>query len=91
MISDFKKSHRVTGPKRVEGPRRVSEKEWDQIVLKQYQQITVTKEGIGLPITFDYETERRVEWIRWNEVRDVKAAEMQAISGQLPSPVPAND
>ena len=90
-ISDFKKPHRVTGPKRVEGPRRVSEKEWDQIVLQQYQQITVTTEGIGPPIIFDYEAERRIEWIRWNEARDLKAVEVQAIAGQLRSPVSAND
>ena len=90
-ISHFKKPHRVTGPKKVEGPRRISEKEWDQIALQKYQQITVTKEGISHPITFDHETERKVEWIRWNEARDVKAAEVQVITGQLRSPVPAND
>ena len=90
-ISDFKKPHRVTGPKRGEGPRRVSEKEWDQIVLQQYQQITVTTKGIGPPIIFDYEAERRIEWIRWNEARDLKAVEVQAIAGQLRSPVSAND
>ena len=90
-ISDFKEPHRVAGPKRVKGPHRISEKQWDQIVLKQYQEITVTKEGISHPVTFDHEAERKAEWVRWNEARDVEAAEAQAITGQLRSPVPAND
>jgi hypothetical protein len=79
--SDFKKPHRVAGPKKVEGPHRISKKQWDQIVLKQYQQIIVTEEGIGLPSTFDFEAQRKVEWVRWNEARDEKAAIAQVITG----------
>ena len=90
-MSDFKKPHRVAGPKKVEGPHRISKTQWDQIVLKQYQQITVTEKGIGLPSTFDFKAERKVEWVLWNEARDAKAAVVQAITGQLRSPVPAND
>jgi hypothetical protein len=89
--SDFKKPHRVAGPKKVEGPHRISKKQWDQIVLKQYQQIIVTEEGIGLPSSFDFEAQRKVEWVRWNEARDAKAAIAQVITDQLRSPVPAND
>jgi hypothetical protein len=61
------------------------------MVLERYQQITLTEEGIGHPVTFDHETERKVEWVRWNGAKDVKAAKEQTIIGQLRSPVPAND
>ncbi len=77
VITDFKKPHKVAGPRRIEGPRRVTKEEWDQIILRQYQQITVTKEGISKPITFDYERERQAEWIRWNELRDLRLTEKQ--------------
>lgn len=77
VITDFKKPHKVAGPRRIEGPRRVTKEQWDQIILKQYQQITVTKEGISKPITFDYERERQAEWIRWNELRDLRLTEKQ--------------
>ena len=64
IITDFKKPHRV------QGPHRITEKEWNKILLRQYQQVIVTKEGISTPISFDHETERKIEWIRWNEERD---------------------
>lgn len=66
IIKDFKKPHRV------KGPHRVTEKEWNEILLRQYQQVIVTKEGITRPISFDYEKERQTEWIKWNEERDVR-------------------
>jgi len=65
IIKDFKKPHRV------KGPHRVTEKEWNEILLRQYQQVIVTKEGISKPIHFDYEKERQTEWIKWNEERDL--------------------
>ena len=66
VIKDFKKPHRV------KGPHRVTEKEWNEILLRQYQQVIVTKEGITKPIIFDYEKERQTEWIKWNEERDIR-------------------
>jgi len=64
IIKDFKKPHRV------KGPHRITEKEWNEILLRQYQQVIVTKEGISRPIIFDYEKERETEWVKWNEERD---------------------
>ena len=66
IIKDFKKPHRV------QGPHRITEKEWNEILLRQYQQVLVTKEGISKPISFDYEKERKTEWIKWNEERDLR-------------------
>jgi len=66
IIKDFKK------PYRVQGPHRITEKEWNEILLRQYQQVIVTKEGISKPISFDYEKERKTEWIKWNEERDLR-------------------
>jgi len=69
VIKDFKK------PYRVKGPHRVTEKEWNEILLRQYQQVIVTKEGISTPIRFDHEKERQTEWIKWNEERDIRLSE----------------
>jgi len=66
IITDFKKPHRV------QGPHKITEKEWNEILLRQYQQVIVTKEGISTPISFDHETERKTEWIQWNEERDLR-------------------
>ena len=66
IITDFKKPHRV------QGPHKITEKEWNEILLRQYQQVIVTKEGISTPISFDHETERKTEWIKWNEERDLR-------------------
>ena len=66
VIKDFKKPHRV------KGPHRITEKEWNEIVLRQYQQVIVTKEGISRPIIFDHKKERQTEWIKWNEERDLR-------------------
>ena len=78
VVKDYKKPHEVSGPTRIKGPREVTEQEWNEILLKQYQQILVTKEGIGKPITFDYEKERQAEWAKWNEERDVKVSEKES-------------
>jgi len=73
IITDFKKPHRV------QGPHRITEKEWNKILLRQYQQVIVTKEGISTPISFDHETERKIEWIRWNEERDLRLSETEIL------------
>jgi len=73
IITDFKKPHRV------QGPHKITEKEWDEILLRQYQQVIVTKEGISTPISFDHETERKTEWIKWNEERDLRLSGKEII------------
>jgi len=64
------KPHEVPGPGEVPGPTTVSREEWTSIVLRQFQQITVTGRGISRPAPFDVQKERQKEWVRWNEERD---------------------
>ncbi|MBI5968610.1 MAG: FecR domain-containing protein [Deltaproteobacteria bacterium] len=61
----------VTGPGEVPGPTPVSREEWTKIVLRQFQQVTVTDQDISSPISFDVQKERQNEWVRWNEARDL--------------------
>ena len=61
----------VGGPQEVPGPTAVSREEWTQIVLRQFQQITVTDRDISRPTSFDINQERQSEWLRWNEERDL--------------------
>jgi hypothetical protein len=70
MPAQVEKPREVAGPQEVRGPTAVTREEWTQIVLHQYQQITVTGRGIPQPASFDPTTERANEWIRWNEERD---------------------
>jgi hypothetical protein len=62
--------HEVAGPQQVPGPTTVSREEWTQIVVRQFQQITVTGRGIPQPTSFDPNNERQTEWVQWNEERD---------------------
>lgn len=64
------KPREVTGPGEVPGPAIISREEWTKIVLRQYQQITVTDRGIPRPASFNAYRERQNEWVRWNEERD---------------------
>ena len=68
--TEVEKPHEVAGPQQVPGPTAVSREEWTQIVLHQFQQITVTGQGIPQPTSFDPNAERQTEWVRWNEERD---------------------
>ncbi len=60
----------VAGPQEVAGPKEVSREEWTQIVLRQFQEVTITEKYITKPVTFDLNKERQDEWVRWNEERD---------------------
>jgi phage tail protein X len=60
----------VTGPGEVPGPAAISREEWTNIILRQFQQITVSDRDISRPVTFDVTEERQDEWVRWNEDRD---------------------
>jgi len=61
----------VAGPAEVPGPMAISREEWTKIILRQFQQVTVTQWDIPRPIYFDVHKERQDEWVRWNEERDV--------------------
>lgn len=61
----------VAGPHEVAGPKEVSREEWTQIVLRQFQEITITDKFITTPVSFDINRERQDEWVRWNEERDL--------------------
>jgi hypothetical protein len=66
----LKEPQEVRGPQEVPGPTSVSREEWTQIVLRQFQQITVTDRNISRPTSFDINKERQSDWLRWNEERD---------------------
>ena len=68
--TQVEKPREVAGPQEVRGPTAVTREEWTQIVLHQYQQITVTGRGIPKSAPFDPTRERADEWVRWNEERD---------------------
>ena len=68
--AEVEKPHEVAGPQPVPGPTTVSREEWTQIVLHQFQQITVAGQGVPQPTSFDPNAERQTEWVRWNEERD---------------------
>lgn len=61
----------VAGPHEVAGPKEVSREEWTQIVLRQFQEITITDKFVTAPVSFDMNRERQDEWVRWNEERDL--------------------
>ena len=62
--------HEVAGPQEVPGPTSISREEWTQIVVHQFQQVTVTRREIPRPTPFDPNKERQAEWVQWNEERD---------------------
>jgi phage tail protein X len=68
--SQVEKPREIAGPQEVRGPSPVSREEWTQIVLHQYQQITVTGRETPQPTAFNPGRERQSDWIRWNEERD---------------------
>jgi LysM repeat protein len=57
-------------PTRVPGPTRIPREEWEQLLLGQYQQVTLGREGRSAISVFDLAAARREAWVRWNEVRD---------------------
>jgi len=57
-------------PTRVPGPTRISRDAWEQLLLRQYQQVTLGPEGRSAITAFDLATARKEAWVRWNEERD---------------------
>ena len=43
---------------------------WEQLLLQQYQQVTLGREGRSTISAFDLDAARKEAWIRWNEERD---------------------
>ncbi len=68
--SQVEKPKEVAGPQEVRGPSPVSREEWTQIVIHQFQQITVTGRETPQPTAFNPGRERQNDWVRWNEERD---------------------
>lgn len=68
--AQVEKPREIPGPQEVKGPTAVSREEWTQIVLHQFQQITVTGREVPQPRPFQPGIERQSEWTRWNEERD---------------------
>ncbi len=68
--AQVEKPREIAGPQEVRGPTAVSREEWTQIVLHQFQEITVTGREVPQPRPFHPGIERRSEWTRWNEERD---------------------
>ncbi len=64
------KPREVAGPQEIQGPTTVSREQWTEIVLHQYQQITVTGQEVPRPTSFDPQKERQDEWVKWNQERD---------------------
>lgn len=59
----------ISGPKEVPGPHEVSREEWSYIV-KSWQQISVSPEGVASkPVSFSPE-EDKSEWVLWNQEMD---------------------
>jgi hypothetical protein len=68
--AQVEKPREIAGPQEVKGPTEVSREEWTQIVLHQFQQITVTGREVPQPRPFHPGIERQSDWTRWNEERD---------------------
>jgi ferric-dicitrate binding protein FerR (iron transport regulator) len=61
------------GPKQeVEWPAEVSEKKWEEIILRQFQRLHIGPDARpGKPESFDPEEEKDA-WIIWNQERDTR-------------------
>jgi len=69
-LAPGQKMPKLKKPTRVSGPTRISKEEWTQLVLQQYQQVTLGREGRSTITAFDLDKARKEAWIRWNEERD---------------------
>jgi hypothetical protein len=69
-LTPGQKVPKLTEPTRVPGPTRISRAEWEQLLLGQYQQVTLGREGRSAISAFDLAAARKEAWVRWNEARD---------------------
>jgi hypothetical protein len=57
-------------PTRVPGPTRISPEEWEKLILRQYQQVTVGRKRRSAITAFDLASARKEAWVSWNKERD---------------------
>ena len=69
-LAPGEKVPKLQEPTRVPGPTRISREAWEQLLLQQYQQVTLGREGRSTISAFDLDTARKEAWVRWNEARD---------------------
>ena len=69
-LAPGEKVPKLQEPTRVPGPTRISREAWEQLLLQQYQQVTLGRDGRSSISAFDLDTARREAWVRWNEARD---------------------
>ncbi len=69
-LAPGEKAPKLKEPTRVSGPTRISREAWEQLVLRQYQQVTLGREGRSTISAFDLAKARKEAWVRWNEARD---------------------
>ena len=56
--------------KEVSGPKEVKLKDWNKIVLKQMQRVTVAKDGNMIKSEINMEKEAKDTWVAWNSKLD---------------------
>ena len=69
-LAPGEKVPKLQEPTRVPGPTRISREAWEQLLLQQYQQVTLGRDGRSSISAFDLDAARREAWVRWNEARD---------------------
>ena len=69
-LAPGQKVPKLKEPTRVPGPTRISREAWEQLLLRQYQQVTLGREGRSTISAFDLDKARKEAWVRWNEARD---------------------
>jgi hypothetical protein len=56
---------------KVAGPKQVSKKQWEEMIAKAMQMVTVASSGeISPALAFDLDVEKKDEWVAWNMERD---------------------
>jgi LysM repeat protein len=69
-LAPGEKVPKLQEPTRVPGPTRISPEAWEQLLLQQYQQVTLGRQGRSTISAFDLDKVRKEAWVRWNEARD---------------------
>ena len=69
-LAPGEKVPKLQEPTRVPGPTRISREAWEQLLLQQYQQVTLGREGRSTISAFDLDKARKEAWVLWNEARD---------------------
>lgn len=63
-------AHRVQGPMRIAGPKRVSVEEWTMIVARGYEFVVYPDGRFNVPKKFDVKQDSQNPWVKWNQQRD---------------------